>query len=78
MNTNETQEYEIPVDWDASIQAAAREGYRTGVEKMRDEVDDMLSETNANTSTFTSTIAFWSVQEKLSRIADLLIAKDGE
>ena len=31
MNTNETQEYEIPAEWDVTVQAAERRGYRAGV-----------------------------------------------
>ena len=32
MNTNETQEIEIPAKWDVTVQAAERRGYRAGVE----------------------------------------------
>ena len=32
MNTNETQEYEIPAEWDVTVQAAERRGYRKGLE----------------------------------------------
>jgi len=32
MNTNETQEIEIPPEWDVTVQAAERRGYRAGVE----------------------------------------------
>ena len=34
MNTNETQEIEIPTEeeWDVTVQAAERRGYRAGVE----------------------------------------------
>ena len=37
MNTNETQEIEIPAEWDVTVQGAERRGYRAGVEAMRDE-----------------------------------------
>ena len=36
MNTNETQEIEIPAEWDVTVQAAERRGIRIGIEKMRD------------------------------------------
>ena len=35
MNTNETQEIEIPADWDVTVQAAERRGYRAGVEALK-------------------------------------------
>ena len=41
MNTNETQEIEIPDTWDVTVQAAERRGIRIGIEKMRDAVAAM-------------------------------------
>ena len=38
MNTNETQDYEIPADWDVTVQAYYKRGYRAGIEAMRDAV----------------------------------------
>ena len=38
MNTNETQEIEIPSTWDVTVQAAERRGYRAGVEAAQDIV----------------------------------------
>ena len=37
MNTNETVEYEIPPEgeWDVTVQAAERRGYRAGVEALK-------------------------------------------
>ena len=38
MNTNETQEIEIPAEWDVTVQAAERRGYRAGVEALKEEL----------------------------------------
>jgi len=40
VNTNETQDYEIPADWDVTVQGYYRQGYRAGIEAMRDAVTD--------------------------------------
>ena len=41
MNTNETQEIEIPAEWDVTVQAAERRGIRIGIKLMRDAVAAM-------------------------------------
>ena len=42
MNTNETQEIEIPATWDVTVQAAERRGYRAGVEAADQQWMDVL------------------------------------
>ena len=42
MNTNETQEIEIPDTWDVTVQAAERRGYRAGVEAADQQWMDVL------------------------------------
>jgi hypothetical protein len=44
MNTNVTQDYEIPADWDVTVQGYYRQGYRAGVEAMRDELCEVWPE----------------------------------
>jgi hypothetical protein len=42
VNTNKAQEYEIPADWDVTLNGAEKRGYavgwRAGVEAMRDAI----------------------------------------
>ena len=76
MNTNETQEIEIPTEgeWDVSVQGAERRGYRAGVEAVKNIAQSMMPHPLLVGTTI-SAAGEKKLLERLIQKADALLAE---